>query len=225
MQHAPVTIDDGFGKPVNGVPATDGGNPQPEIGNKEPDRKVQSASTIAGIPVIDPLIYSDPGNDGFRHDNGSVAGSEPGKRRRGRPPGSGNKQPAAQKATPNITANLESLIVSGHIMLAKLIDWDELILDDDEARKLSDGLKEVAKHYTMEMDPKKLAWMNLSMIAGGIYGPRIISAWRENKKKEAERPREVAQPKRDTTGRTVSVEGQTVDHAAAQAWASQGVVD
>lgn len=60
-------------------------------------------------------------------------------------------------------------------MGAKLLSTPELELDEDEAKKLSDAIKNVAQYYDFLMDPKKLAIAQLCFCAGGIYGPRMIS--------------------------------------------------
>lgn len=228
MQSAPVTIDNGFGKPYNGTTATDGGNPQSENRDTKPDNPVQQPANIAGIPVIDPIIYSDPGNDGFRNDGGTTTDSQP-RKRRGRPPGSKNGvRTEAPKTSSNLVANLESLLISVHIMGAAFLDWEELELDPEEAKRMSDAIKEVGKHYAMEIDPKKLALIELSVVCAGIYGPRVVSAWRKGKKNVAEKQAAGPQPiKRDTEkaaqSGAINIEGRSVDRAFAQQWASQGV--
>lgn len=223
MQHSPVTIEDGFSNPIHGVSPADRGNTQPSIGDKEPNGKIQSTSDIGGIPVIDPLIYSDPGNDGFKHD-GNSTGSEP-RKRRGRPPGSTNKpRNDPPKAASDLVANLERLLLSIHIMGAAFLNWDELEIDADEARRLSDAIKEVGKHYAMQVDPKKLALIELGVVCAGIYGPRCVTAWRSHKKETIESSKVTPVPKRDDSkSSAIRVENTTVDLATAQAWASQGV--
>jgi hypothetical protein len=59
----------------------------------------------------------------------------------------------------------------------------EMELDKEEAKKLADASKEVAKHYSVYIDPKKLAIANLAAVAGFLYGPRAI-AWRARKSGE-----------------------------------------
>lgn len=71
-----------------------------------------------------------------------------------------------------------------HATLAQLSGIKELELDDDEARKLSEASKEVLKHYPLGVSEKTLAWVNLTVVAGGIYGIRFM-AW--NVRKSAEK--------------------------------------
>jgi len=68
-------------------------------------------------------------------------------------------------------------------MLAAITQTPELVLDKDEARKLSDAAAEVARQYAVAFDPKKVAVVNLFATAGFIYGPRIV-AWRQRRKNQ-----------------------------------------
>jgi hypothetical protein len=132
--------------------------------NAEPER-------IAGFEVYTPgdLKFDSPGG-------------EP--RRRGRPKGSRN---AARTTTPppqsNLIENVESLLLSTHFMLSKLLDIDELELDPSEAKRLSDAFKKVAEHYPIGFSPKRLAWMELSIAAGTVYGPRIVTIYKKKPKR------------------------------------------
>lgn len=53
----------------------------------------------------------------------------------------------------------------------------EIAIDETEARALADATAEVAKHYDFLPDPKTQAWLNLAIIAGGIYGMRFWVIW------------------------------------------------
>jgi hypothetical protein len=58
-------------------------------------------------------------------------------------------------------------------MLAGLTSTPELALDKDEAHNLAVAAAEVAKFYPTTIDPKALAWFNLMLAAGVVYGPRV----------------------------------------------------
>ncbi len=177
-------IDLGFDKPYIVKSTADGGNSIPENGDSkpagaEPEPK-REASTIAGYTTIDPfefdkfdIIESTEQQTGIDTGNSGTTGTEP--KRRGRPRGSKNRDTGytTQKTTPNL-ADLEALLLSVHFMGAKLLSAPEWELDKDEAKKLSDAIKEVAKHYSMIMDPKKLALCQLGFCMVGVYGPRAI---------------------------------------------------
>jgi hypothetical protein len=66
-------------------------------------------------------------------------------------------------------------------MGAAILATPEIELDKDESRKLAEAIKDVAGHYALAFDPKKVAVANLLSVAGFVYGPRII-AWRARRK-------------------------------------------
>lgn len=65
-------------------------------------------------------------------------------------------------------------------MGAKLMEIPELELTKEEGGRLTRAVKEVAKHYNVAMDPKKLAIFQLVAVAGGIYGPRAVAIYRRS---------------------------------------------
>jgi hypothetical protein len=76
--------------------------------------------------------------------------------------------------------------LSVHALLAGIAKTPELALDPGEGKLLAQGMIDVAKFYPVVVDPKTLAWINLSMIAGTVYGTRIfaIAAKQSAKKNE-----------------------------------------
>ncbi len=136
------------------------------------------ASKIAGFDAISPI---DIGTT--RIADGTTAPT----RRRGRPPGSRNRtiDDETEIKTPGDlkVGNIESLLLSIHFAAGKLVH-ESLELDAGEAKKLADAIRDVQKHYPTVIDPKKVAVANLFLVAGGIYGTRIVAAY-NNKKKEA----------------------------------------
>jgi hypothetical protein len=87
-----------------------------------------------------------------------------------------------------------------HVMAAAFFQAPELVLAPAEARALSDATAAVAAHYDAMIDPRTAAWLNLAMVAGGIYGTRAMAIWGRKKQEEPKRgPAPVAefpQPKR-----------------------------
>lgn len=79
-------------------------------------------------------------------------------------------------------------------MGASLLNIAELELDKDEAKKLADGIKEVSKHYPVALNPKHVAIANLVVVAGGIYGSRIMAYNMRCANDRANRPHAVPQP-------------------------------
>lgn len=109
------------------------------------------------------------------------------RRKPGRPKGSYNKSVEQIVAQSNL-ADLESLLLSLHLMGASLLRVPELELDSDECKRLSDAIRNVAQHYSFSVDPKKMAVAQLVMCAGSIYGPRILAATIHKSKKTVIEP-------------------------------------
>lgn len=60
-------------------------------------------------------------------------------------------------------------------MGAEMFKLPELELDKEESAKLADAIADVSKYYVTAFDPKKIAWVHLAVIAGGIYGTRFFA--------------------------------------------------
>lgn len=56
---------------------------------------------------------------------------------------------------------------------------------------MADAGKEVMKHYSFGMSEKRLAWINLTVVCGGIYGTRMM-AWGIRKRAEPPKPKAAA---------------------------------
>lgn len=97
-----------------------------------------------------------------------------GKRKRGRPRSTRN---GATKTERKETSNdLSGVLMSIHLMLASWTSVEELTIDNDEARRLSDAVLKVNDLYGGFIIPEKyLAWASLAMCCGGIYGPRLAA--------------------------------------------------
>lgn len=80
-----------------------------------------------------------------------------------------------------------------HASLAAILGVQELELDRSEGRQMADAAKEVLKYYPVGLNPKSLAWINLTVVCSGIYGTRFM-AWRNRMATEAEERRRAATP-------------------------------
>ena len=105
------------------------------------------------------------------------SGDGTGKRKRGRPAGSRNNpaQAGAKESVRLESLKISDLLYSIHLMGAEICKVPELELDKEEAAKLADAIADVSKYYITSFDPKKVAWVHLAVIAGGIYGTRIFA--------------------------------------------------
>jgi len=61
-------------------------------------------------------------------------------------------------------------------MLATMMRTPEMSLSPEEARNLAVSAANVAKHYpNTGIDAKTMAWMQLAMVAMGVYGTRAMA--------------------------------------------------
>jgi hypothetical protein len=125
------------------------------------------------------LKTSSSGDSG---DSGSTTGAG---KRRGRKPGSKNgSKRANQKETSSVLAGL---LFSLHTMASSFLKIPELEITSDEAERLGSAAARVADLYDVSvLSETTVAWINLAMVAGGIYGPRFMAA-KINKKNNVQR--------------------------------------
>lgn len=101
--------------------------------------------------------------------------SEP-KRKRGRPKGSGSGSSTKTGSKDSLhIVGTAPILLSIHAMLAGMLKTPELELDPSEAKLLGDAAENVMKHYDVTASAKTIAWVNLAMICGQVYGPRIFA--------------------------------------------------
>jgi hypothetical protein len=62
-------------------------------------------------------------------------------------------------------------------MLASSLSTPELELTEDEAHKVAVASANVAEHYSVSLDPKTAAWIQLGMVCGSVYGSRIVAIY------------------------------------------------
>lgn len=122
---------------------------------------------------------------------GADAGTDstPTRKKRGRPPGSGKV--GAKTKTKTVQTSLEGIegiLLSLHMMGAAMLKVPELALSDGEAAKLSEAIGRVAALYDFGASEKTLAWVNLAVCCGGVYGTRLF-AYNLRVKAEAEKKR------------------------------------
>ena len=147
-------------------------------------------------------IFVDPdsaagGNSGNGGSSGTASDGG-GKRKRGRPKGSGNARKTAQAS--NTINGLENILFNMHFMLAGITRVSELAIDNSEATMLAGAINNVARHYDMGATQKQLDWTNLFMAVGMIYGTRFV-AIRAKRKEEPIQPSPMPQtPPRNANG-------------------------
>lgn len=158
----------------SGAAIADGGNADIGGGNGI------GAITIepAGPATVEPeTVATEPGQ--------SEPADQP-RRRRGRPPGSGNSTGTGErkaKPLPLNVSGLEKLLLGIHGGMAMLTRRAEWSLDSDQ--KLFDGkaesefmaqsIADVARHYGGIADQKTLDWLNLLQCLAMVYGTRVYA--------------------------------------------------
>jgi hypothetical protein len=131
-------------------------------------------SNIGG--AVDPASLA-PG------DANNGTGANPAKRGRGRPKGSGNAKAASASLD---IGGVETILFNIHGMVAAATGFDKLALAQEEANSLAKAVNNVRQFYPMHVSAKALAWSNLFMVAGTVYGSRIIAIWAAQKAKETQ---------------------------------------
>jgi hypothetical protein len=130
--------------------------------------------TISGFESFDPATGSTT--------RGSSVGSS-GTGKRGRPKGSKNGVKTGGTSKKSDLSGLEGILLSVHFFLAKGLEVSELELAEDEAKQLASAMTRVTECYDTKFNPKVMAWTNLSLMLGSIYGPRF---WAIKNRKDAE---------------------------------------
>lgn len=163
-------------KPADGIvePENMGGNA--DIGNSGEASSATASDSGAGIAVASNTI--DPANVGNGGDGSNDGGTV--KRKRGRPPGSGN----TTKAVPADINGIERLLYSIHSMASILIA-PEMTMDGPECREVAGAITAVNRHYNVKLlDQKTADWLHLAQVVGVAYFGRIM-AIRERRKQSA----------------------------------------
>lgn len=89
-------------------------------------------------------------------------------------------------------SSIESLLFSTHFMLGAILKSPEIVLSEDEAKKMAEASANVMKHYDVRASAKVVDWTNLIICLGMIYGPRAVAYAARVKKEKAEKA--AAQP-------------------------------
>lgn len=95
------------------------------------------------------------------------------------------------------SADLKSLLLTIHFGLAGVLHSPKLKLTEGEAEQLANALKRVTDLYDVHILPEKqMAWLNLAIVSGAIYLPRI----RKETTPKDERPKVVPFTPQQSTG-------------------------
>lgn len=155
---------------TNGIEQEIGSDPDDGANDGGDDAEVIYGSGGDAIPVVEPSTIQ------FEPDSTTE------RKRRGRAKGSRNANPKARKET---ASDLSGLLLSLHFMAAAITSIPELQLEQKEADLLAKNVAKINELYGGIVLPEKtMAWINLGLAAGTVYGPRFV-AHRMNKEKAA----------------------------------------
>ena len=94
---------------------------------------------------------------------------------------------------------LSAVLFSGHMMLAGITRVPELALAQPESDELAKALNTVSAFYNVEVAEKTLAWINLSMVAGTIYGTRLMAIRARRVEARQSRQKDAPTPQAEAT--------------------------
>jgi hypothetical protein len=201
MSKSNLTIDDLAGEPGESVTIKDDGSV--ERSSEPQDRGKEPQGTIAGFPTVSPFNLGDSTGATPGPTSAGISGinpdGSPAPRRRGRPPGVPNRPKDPNALTTSRVAEnligLESLLLSVHMMGARMMDIPELEIDEAESKRYAEAVKEVAKHYNLAIDPKHMAIWQLGTCMASIYMPRF----QQYNKRKANKPKLVSIDRQQTS--------------------------
>jgi hypothetical protein len=132
------------------------------------ERNIDSVSSVR-IVEIDPEQLGDYVNG---TGTGSDSTDEP-RKRRGRKPGTKNRTSTGSK---NATETVAPFITMLHQGAAIFLKTPELMLDEKEAKQLSDAYSEFCVHHNVPvLSDKRLSEVNMITAMMMVYAPRIIA--------------------------------------------------
>lgn len=86
------------------------------------------------------------------------------------------KPERTRKSASEATSDLAGLLYSLHFMGAAFLKIPDMALTEDESRNLATAVVRVTELYDLPlMSEEARAWINLTMVAGNVYGTRIAS--------------------------------------------------
>lgn len=86
------------------------------------------------------------------------------------------------------------MLMTVHGVAAGVSSIKELELSKPEADGLADALIRIEREYPTTVDPRVLAWVNLAIVGGMIYGTRIVAVRERLKSERAAKRRPDAPP-------------------------------
>lgn len=89
---------------------------------------------------------------------------------------------AAREEKAFYLGGFENLLVSAHLMIAKIAECPEIELSEDEAARITRALNDLRAHYNVTLTETQQVWGNLILTAGAVYGPKALAIYARNMK-------------------------------------------
>jgi hypothetical protein len=184
-RHTPNTSSTvGGDSSINGIISGDGagnvGTIEFPIGpiTGEPDES--DSRTARNDRSVSRPIYAD--GEGFVNpDTGTRDSGDTTRKRRGRKPGSKNKNSGGNPAQTGEV--ITDLLFSIHLGVSTILHSEALAITQDEAKKLGEASVNVMRHYNIPLlDEKTRDWLKLFVACGSVYGSRFMAMSMAKKK-------------------------------------------
>jgi hypothetical protein len=116
--------------------------------------------------------YINPASVAADNDSDNNPAGEPGKRKRGRPPGSRNTAAATKPAD---IGGVEKILFGIHMVLGNIIA-PEFGMPKEECTEMAKAIQDVNRHYNIKLlDQKTADWFHLTQTVAVCYGVRIMA--------------------------------------------------
>lgn len=148
-----------------------GSDSNPRTGEPDSDATTDTGNQRASGSGVNGngTAFTDPASGrGSSSDSGGTT-----RRGRGRPRGSGGKSRTTPTQT---TSDIAEILYTVHFGIANMFKSEMFAITTDESEKLARAITRVTELYEVRLLPEKqMAWLNLAMALGGVYGPRIAA--------------------------------------------------
>src|ERR1700674_404463 len=174
----PAGFNDRKDEPVqSSALGSDVGDSKPENRATEPERPVNGA---IGFDTVSPIDLTTGGAS-------SSGGSDDGEPRKRRP--RGPNRPKETKATADIIGTVTGALIGINSCLAMLTRVPEFNIPEGDVKEVSEAVEELANHYAVTLDPKRLAQFRLGFVMLSAYGPVAAAVWRRGAKSQPKEER------------------------------------
>jgi hypothetical protein len=169
-------------QPINGITVeTDGksgGNDSVANGDTKSSVGTENAeggtARVAGFTAVSPIDLGKPIDPEPTGDPSGAAG-----KRRGRPPG---RRAKTETAAADLIQDLTGAICVTNAVLVTLTHCEEFDAPKEQVEEVADKVRNFAQHFSVKLDPVKLAAFQLFVAILIMYAPGVKALWIKNSK-------------------------------------------